>query len=284
MRCNIIGAGRLGKNIAYALSTAQIIDLRYVCNRHLDNAIQACQSIGYGTPISSLTELPQVDITWITCNDDSIESIVTFLTQYPILKPESIVVHCSGVLSSSLLAPLRSQGCSIASFHPLKSFRTGYLDANVFRQVDCVLEGDSKAIDWLSHSFSQIGAQLININEDAKIIYHAAATIASNYLVTLAATSEELLIKAGIPPVQSKNMICKLMQGTIDNLKQTQHIADSLTGPLMRGDLKTLELHLNELQNPTLAKLYKAAGLATIPLCRLTKDQVQNIKNLFEKE
>ncbi|CEG59073.1 Rossmann-like and DUF2520 domain-containing protein [Legionella fallonii] len=282
MKFNIIGAGRLGKNIALALSTAQIATLQSVCNQHPGSAKQSCHEMGLGNAVNELTELPEADITWLTSNDDSIKLIVTSLAELSLLKPKSMVIHCSGVLNSTLLEPLRAQGCLVATFHPLKAFRTGYLSADAFNNVDCVVEGDQEVCSWLHQAFTQLGAHLFTINSTAKAAYHAAACLASNYLITLASCSEQLLLKAGIPQEQAKRLICKLMQGNLNNLQEIPVIAESLTGPLMRGDNETLALHLQAIEDPTVEKLYKTAGLATLPLTQLSKDKKQIIAELLE--
>jgi predicted short-subunit dehydrogenase-like oxidoreductase (DUF2520 family) len=283
MKFNIIGAGRLGKNIALALSTAQIASLQSVYNLSLNSAQQSCHDIGSVNPVNKIDMLPMADITWITCNDDSIRPIVTILAEHSLLKPGSLVVHCSGVLNSTLLTPLKAQGCFIASFHPLKAFKTGYLNADAFNKVDCVLEGDEEACTWLTHSFSGLGANILTIKPEAKAAYHAAACMASNYLITLASCSEQLLLKAGLTQEQTRPIICKLMQGNLNNLQEAKLISESLTGPLMRGDYETLSLHLQAIENPAMKEFYKAAGLATLPLTHLTHNKKQTITALLKK-
>jgi predicted short-subunit dehydrogenase-like oxidoreductase (DUF2520 family) len=281
MKFNIIGAGRLGKNIALALSSAQIASVQSIVNRSVNSSERSCHEIGSGTFVSNIEDLPSANITWITTNDDSIRSIVSILAERAQLNPESLVIHCSGVLNSALLEPLKAQGCFIASFHPLKAFRTGYVDANAFDKVECVVEGDEKACRWLRHSFTALGSNIITIKPDAKVAYHAAACMASNYLVTLASCSEQLLLQAGLTAEQAQKMIGKLMQGNLNNLQETKLIAEALTGPLMRGDKETLSLHLQAIANPILLNFYKAAGLATLPLTQLPNDKKQSIANLL---
>lgn len=280
MKCNIIGAGRLGKNIALALSKAQLISLISICNRSLESAQKAHHELGYGQAIDKIEHLPAAEVTWICCNDDAIEDVVATLAQSATLKPGSFVIHCSGVLSSALLAPLKKQGCLVASFHPLKAFKTNYLEPTAFKQVDCVLEGDHEVCAWLKHSFTQLGAHLIAIKPEAKAIYHAAACMASNYLITLASCSEELFLKAGINPQQARRMIIHLMQGNLHNLLQTSSIAESLTGPLARGDVQTIALHLEAIDNPDIKRLYQSAALTTLPLAPLSAEMKQKIINL----
>ena len=284
MKFNMIGAGKLGKNIALALAKAQIASLQSVVNLKISSAELSCQEIGLGTAVQKIEDLPPADIFWITSNDDSISPIVSILAESSLLKPGNLVIHCSGVLNSTLLAPLRGQGCFVASFHPLKAFRSGYLDASAFNNVECVLEGDEGACSWLTHSFTTLGANIITIKPDAKATYHAAACMASNYLITLASYSEHLLLNAGLTPEQARKIISDLMQGNLNNLRESRFIADALTGPLMRGDTETLSLHLQAIDNPILSNFYKAAGLATLPLTDLTIDKKQCIANLLKMD
>ena len=266
MRSNLIGAGKLGKNIAHSLVTKNLITLQSICNRSLESAKKACQEIGAGNYVAHFEQLPKADLIWICSSDDSIQLIVEQLLNYALIKKDSIVIHCSGALSSDILSPLKSQGCHIASLHPVKAFKSEPLVANAFDQVVCTIEGDEVACTWLQQTFPELGAELIKINSEGKAGYHAAASIASNYLITLAACSEELLLKAGIKKDQARTIICKLMQGTINNLQESDLIANALTGPLMRGDSNTIALHLQAIESPTTLALYKTAGIATLPL------------------
>lgn len=284
MKCNIIGAGRLGKNLALALFQAQLISSFSICNRSLDSAQKVCQELGCGQAIANLEHLPAAELTWICCNDDAISDVVDTLVQYPVLKPQSLVIHCSGVQTSRLLQPLKQQGCFVASFHPLKAFKSNYLDAAAFQHVDCVLEGDAEVCSWLTHAFTQLEANLIAIEADTKVAYHAAACMASNYLITLAACSEELFLHAGINPQQSRQMMVNLMQGNLNNLLQTPHIAESLTGPLARGDLQTIALHLQAIENPEIKRLYQSAALSTLPLTQLSLETKEKIRALCSSD
>lgn len=282
MNSTIIGAGRLGKNIAYALHKAKIATIEQICNRSLDSAQQACLELGIGQAVASTAQLNSADIVWITCGDDAISEVVQSLNESSVLKAGCFVIHCSGVLNSSILAPLKNQGCFIASFHPLKAFKTGYIDKEAFRQVHCVMEGEPQVCQWLNDAFTQLEAQVITINPEAKSAYHAAAILSANYLITLAASSEELLFQSGLTKEQARTMICHLMQGNIDNLKQVEHISEALTGPLTRGDTQTLALHLQAIKNPIISNLYKAAGLATLPLTQLPQSKLESIIKMLE--
>lgn len=278
---NIIGAGRLGKNVALALVKSGQASLGGVCNQNTVRAELAIRQIGCGIAVECLEDLPAANLTFITTPDDSITRIVRDLVKKKSLSFGSLVVHCSGVLNSDILSPLREQGCHIASFHPLKAFRDGAMQADVFNRCDCVLEGDSEALEILIPMVRLLGANPVTINAEKKASYHAAAVMASNYLVTLAANAVELFLQAGMDAVQAKDIVDHLMQGSLDNIRQSPTMASALTGPLMRGDSATISQHLAALENSQTRTLYEAAAYATLSLTNLSDKNKAEITQCF---
>lgn len=277
MNFNIIGAGRLGKHIARALSNAGLGSLLGVCNKHYASAIQSCHELGFGQAFQCIGDLPFAEVVWLTCNDDAIASVVSQLQ----CRAGTLVIHCSGVLSSAILEPLHSQGCYVASLHPLKAFTSDYVSTNAFDGIDCIMEGDELACRWLKATFERLHATIGTIHPEAKAAYHAAACLVANYSVTLSACAEELLLESGMSHEQTQRIICSLMQGSINDIGRTKKSAKSLTGPLMRGDVKTLAMHLAAINNQAIKNLYKAAGLATLTLTALPDETIQNIQSLL---
>lgn len=273
MRVNIIGAGRLGKNLALSLVSHADAALVAVYNCRLDSALAAVAELGVGMAVGALADLPAVDVTFITTPDDSIASVAAALPA-----SGSMVVHCSGVLSSDVLLPLKKKDCSVASIHPLRAFRSKHVSPDAFLACDCVVEGDERAVQILTTLFTTLGAQVMPITAAKKRTYHAAAVMASNYLVTLAGCAVELLMEAGLPEKQAQGMAQRLMQSSLTNLHNTNHTADALTGPLARGDLNTIDQHLHAIKTPHIQALYRAAGLATLPLTHLDHEVLNALR------
>lgn len=281
MLFNVIGAGRLGKHIAKALSDSGLVSLAGVCNRHQQSSTEAITHLKTGQAFACLDELPAADIVFITTPDDMISSIAQTLATKGLLKPNTTVIHCSGIMGSDLLSPLKAQQCHIASFHPLKAFHHNSLDASVFKDCFCTIEGDEQALRLLKSLFTPLGAQLMTIEADKKTTYHAAAVIASNYLITLAAVAYDLLAQSGINAPDAKLMITHLMQSNLNNINAAPSIAATLTGPLVRGDIATITKHLQALDLP-IQSFYKAAGLMTLPLTDLNEHQKTTFNALFQ--
>jgi len=106
---------------------------------------------------------------------------------------------------------------------------------------------------WLAET---LGLQAFEVTDAERTLYHAAAVIGGNFLVTLHAVATRLLIEAGAPP----GAIVPLMVRTIENEFE-------LTGPIVRGDWSTVEAHVAILEEraPDLVPLYRALAAATRP-------------------
>ncbi|MGQ3889121.1 Rossmann-like and DUF2520 domain-containing protein [Legionella sp. CNM-1927-20] len=276
---NLIGAGRLGKNLALSLISTGQGSLRGILNKSFTSAKQTYLLLNQGKPVASLTDLPPANITFITTPDDDIAPMALELALKKVIVPGSIVVHCSGVLSSDVLKPLQEQGCFIASFHPLKAFRADLLDQNSFKDCDCAIEGDEQAIAILATLFKPLGANLVTVDASKKTLYHAAAVLAANHLVTLAAQAIELLIEAGIQEQEAKPIITRLMQTSLTNIQCAPNLAAALTGPLVRGDINTIAKHIKAQENLSTLSLYKSLSLQALPLTTLSSAK----KNLLIK-
>lgn len=272
MKFNIIGAGRLGKNLALSLVSGHAHQLVAICNQTLESAVIALTELGSGIAVKTLAELPAVDLTFITTPDDTINTLVAAWK-----KPSGIIVHCSGALSSDILAPFKNKGCSVASIHPLRAFRKK-LHVDAFKDCYCVVEGDNEATTLLTDLFKGMGAHVIPISAVKKNTYHAAAVMASNYLVTLAGSAATLFMDAGLSDSQARDMTQNLMQSSLANIQHTTRLADALTGPLARGDIETINTHLHAIEEPHIEALYRAAALATLPLTDLDVDALHALR------
>ena len=99
-----------------------------------------------------------------------------------------------------------------------------------------------------------LGLRPFELDDSARVLYHAGAAVASNYLVTLRRAAGRLLADAGAPP----EALDPLMRGTIDN-------GFELTGPIARGDVATVEAHEQAIAaaEPDLLEVYRVLADAT---------------------
>jgi predicted short-subunit dehydrogenase-like oxidoreductase (DUF2520 family) len=283
MHVNLIGPGRVGQALAASLLQTSSYSLMGIYHPNIEQAKKITQQLKQGIPCDTLAALPTADITFITTPDDTIPSLCTQLSNEATLKPESIIAHMSGILDSDVLMPVKKQNVSIGSLHPLKAFRkTHKPEHHAFKNVDCAIEGEARAVTCLTTLAQTLGAHVFDLAPEKKATYHAAAIMASNYLVTLAAASSTLFKEAGIADDDALKLCTRLMQTSLDNLKHVQTPEQALTGPLMRGDINTLKQHLHHIKSPITQTLYQAAGLATLALTTLPCDKIDAIKKCLQ--
>ncbi|HKP46044.1 MAG TPA: DUF2520 domain-containing protein [Pyrinomonadaceae bacterium] len=266
---SIIGAGRIGHALGLALKAAEY-PIAAVVTKTASHAKNAAASIGLSTLALSadeLTRLPPSDIVLICTPDDAIESVAKRLVK---TRPgaKTIFLHTSGALPAAVLAPLANAGFSTGSMHPLVSISDPIIGANVFRGAFFCLERDATGIDTARELVKDLGGESFTISAEMKPLYHAAAVMASPHLVSLFDLAVQMLAACGVKPKRAHEILVPLVETTFKNLKvsDTEH---SLTGTFARGDVETIERHLQALRAARLSEaeaVYRLLGEHSLEL------------------
>ena len=237
---SIIGCGITGRSLGALWRRQQTFKLQELCSRTLDSALSARDFIGAGSVKKSITALSAANVFLISTTDDQIEIAAKELASHCVVRAGDLVFHCSGALTSSALSSLQEQGAWTASVHPIKSFATADSVVESFSGTFCAMEGEQKALNRLKPAFESIGAQVISIAPEKKVLYHASMSLLCNYLCALMDIGLECLESSGMPRDQAKHAIKPLTQETLGNIF-SMDTTDALTGPIARGDLQTLK-------------------------------------------
>jgi predicted short-subunit dehydrogenase-like oxidoreductase (DUF2520 family) len=203
----------------------------------------------------------------IAAADDQIAQCCAELARSGRLSADAIVFHCSGALRSMELQPAIKQGAAAASVHPIRSFADPEQIAKDFAGTYCGIEGDPRALDLLGEAFSAIGARMVPIDADFKIVYHSAAVFACNYLATLLDVAQQAYVKSGIPHEAALKLMEPLVRETVDNVFRLGP-AQALTGPIARGDVATAVKQYRAVRawDKRYGALYKRFGKLTAAL------------------
>ncbi len=267
----IIGFGRVGQAFYRTLPKAgyQVVSV-FSKSPHNISVFET----GFPTKKDQLGEL-----ILLTVPDDEIEAISTKLSDAFSSFEGKKIVHCSGTISSDILIALKEKKAAIASFHPIQAIS---IDTDSFDSTWFDVEGDEEAIEYFASLCKELGANILPISKSAKPYLHVAAVVASNYLVTLMKIAEEIAEIGGIDKAQTMSAMLPLMQSAINNI-EANGTQNSLTGPISRGDVKTVQNHIDILQKQEqLLALYKALGLATVDLSKAPDESLQEIKKLLQ--
>lgn len=177
-----------------------------------------------------------------------------------------VVLHLSGVHDHHVLGPLRERGAGCGSLHPLQTVPDPTTAAERWRGAYAAVEGDDRAVQEAERIARLLGMTPVRLPAGAKVLYHAGAVVASNYVVALAAIASRLAETAGLPPEIASRIYQPLLGGAVANLADASPAA-ALTGPIRRGDHDTVAAHLAALE-PEDRRLYAVLGLETLRLAR----------------
>jgi predicted short-subunit dehydrogenase-like oxidoreductase (DUF2520 family) len=163
------------------------------------------------------------------------------------------VAHVSGATPLAALDPHVRR----FSLHPLQTFTRARGPEQLDGAWAAVTAENEDARRVAYELASTLGLKPFDLDDGERVLYHAGAAVASNYLVTLYRAAAALVEDAGAPP----EALVPLMQRTIDN-------GFELTGPIARGDWDTVAAHLEAIRErrPELEPLYRVLADATATL------------------
>lgn len=267
-RVSCIGLGRVGITLTRAIASVEGFEIGELVSKSFESAQRAQKEIQKGTAVHSIHDIKPSALIIIATNDDSIKSVAVELSTAQAVETETVVFHCSGALTSTILMQGRIKHA--AGIHPLKSFASPERAGRSFAGTLCAVEGEEYACGVVEALFIKLGAKPFRISPDKKPMYHAGSVFASNYLHALYDIADGLFAQCGIESSKRGEIIHSLMQGTLDNIAAEGHVS-SLTGPAVRGDTEILKKHLDALEvaAPDAGALYKA--LAGYLVNNLTK-------------
>lgn len=177
------------------------------------------------------------------------------------------VVHCSGAHSLDILEPAHRAGAGTGSFHPLQTFASIEQAIKNIHGSVFGIEAEEPLRTLLKEMAEALSGEPVMLRAEDKVLYHAAAVFACNYLVTLVKLATDLWQTFGVSQTQATRALLPLLQGTLNNIGNVG-LPNCLTGPIARGDLGTIRRHLEALERaaPSILNTYKELGLQTVPI------------------
>lgn len=272
----IIGLGRLGSALAKHLHSAGYCVSEIICRdrQSLSRARKLARSIRADATTLQNTNLDS-DIIWLCVPDSQIEPVANALAASS--WKGKLALHSSGVLTSDALASLRKSGASVASAHPLMTFVRG--SAADLSGVPFAIEGDGAAVRAARSIVLHLGGRPVAIRKADKPAYHLFATMICPLLISLLASSERSAKLAGMSPAAARRRMLPIIRQTISNYEELG-AATAFTGPLVRGDVETVRLHLKELsRSPALKAVY--VSLAEAALQNLPQRNAKQIRTML---
>ena len=283
VKLGFIGAGTVGSALALRLSSKgyQVVAVSSRGQTSARNLAQliTCRAFDNNQDVADAAEL-----VFITTPDDVIATVASEVQWHP----EQNVVHCSGADSTQILEPAKKLGAQVGVIHPLQTFASAKEAIENMPGSTFALEAEEPLLTTLKEMATALEGYWIELEAKDRVVYHAAAVIACNYLVALVKLATDLWQTFNIPTPQATQALLPLIRGTIHNI-ETVGIPQCLTGPIARGDTGTIKKHLEALQKvaPAILPTYRELGLQTIPIAlakgRINQKQAQELQELMKQ-
>ncbi len=285
-RIAILGAGKVGTAMGYLLKRAGH-DIVAVGDLFLEEAQRAVAFTG-GEPTTDLVHAARgADCILITTNDDAISAACKTVATGGGIDKGDKVFHASGAGGLDLLREAKHHGAHVACIHPLQTFADVESAIAKIPGSTFGITADEEILPWADRIVGDLGGRPFHVTGEDKALYHAAACMASNYLVTLIYVVEEMYGRMGLSREDAIRAFWPLVKGTIGNL-EIKGTIPSLTGPIARGDGGTVRKHIRGLRKrfPGLLKLYREMGLFTAEVAAqkgtVKDEQLEEIRSILK--
>ena len=233
----VIGYGRLGKTIIRSYPDRVAGVVTRVGGRDLD--LLDTESID----LESISELERVDTCWLAVPDSEVPALARRLSVLRLPPQLSLLVHSSGVLGNQVLHEVAERGVMTAALHP-NLILTG--SSEFPPSTLWGLSSDSADRRRISRLVDHGIDQIVQIPDEYRPLYHAAATLVANYPLLLAESSRQLYRASGIDEAVGRQLISGYLRSALDLVSGTQEqtsLLSDLTGPVARRDTSTIALH-----------------------------------------
>lgn len=265
----IVGPGRVGLSLGAALVRNRAVERLTFQGRAPEPPPHPVfdssdPPVGYRSALQPLPEGTTVLV--LAVPDRALPEVAHGLARVGPAPRGCAALHVSGALSADVLAPLHAAGYSVGSLHPLQTLADPWDGVRRLVGAWFAVAGEPAALSTARRLVRALEGRDFVVAARDRPLYHAAAVFASNYLVALAETGIQLFEQAGVPADAAPEAVYSLMRGAIANLEQLG-VTSGLTGPVARGDVDTVRMHLARLSADE-RELYCALGRRTLAIAR----------------
>ena len=275
MNIGLIGCGKVGVSLFHTLKRKNrivgVYDIKKNNQRRAVKLLRLSKNPGYEEICLKSQAI------FFATPDDGIKK--AFVKAEPLLKGKKYVFHFSGLLPSTIFK--KKKNIYRASVHPFTTFPKIVL-ASAREKYNVFIEGDKLAIKAAKEIFKGQNFRIKQIKIQHKLKYHLIGVFSSNLLVGLVAVIEKLSKEIGWTKKDRNVLISSIMKTTLNNVVRNG-VTDSISGPLERGDIQTVEKHLKLLKkNRNLLNIYRTLSLAILENIADNSDK-NKFKDLLNK-
>jgi predicted short-subunit dehydrogenase-like oxidoreductase (DUF2520 family) len=237
----------------------------------------AARAAGAVAGVASFSAAPpdlllEADAVVLAVRDAVIHDVATMLVATGLITRRHVLLHCSGAISArEAFGSLSASIGGVGTMHPLRAIADGRTAMRTMRGTVFGVEGDDAGRITAEALVRACGGMPLALDGGQMGAYHAAAAMASNFVVALVDAATTVLSRAGVDADAARTALVALAQGSLTNVGE-RGVDGGLTGPIRRGDLPTVQRHLDALSAPDsppeLLAMYRVLGEQTLAIAR----------------
>lgn len=255
----IISAGRVGAVLGAALGRAGHTIV--AAHARSEESIERAEVLLPGVPLQDVEEIVRTcELVLLALPDRELPGLVEGLAKAGAWQPGHLVVHTAGSMGVEVLAPAAVMGALGLAIHPAMTFTGTSLDLS--RLVDCpfAVSGPATILPVAQALVTEIEGIPFEVPSERRALYHAALAHGGNHVVTVVTQAMRMLEEAGIDDPGA--FLGPLVGASVDGALRSREAL--LTGPVVRGDVPTIEKHVDVLSEyPDVLSTYRAIASAT---------------------
>lgn len=257
----VVGAGRVGAVLAAGLRAAGHPVV--AAAGESDASRRRAAELLPGVPLRKPSDVSRAaDLLLLTVPDDMLPNVVRVLADSGAIREGQVVAHTSGRHGLAVLAPAAAVGARVIALHPAMTFTGTAVDIDRLRGCVFGLTAGEGERELAARLVADLGGTANWVPEEMRTLYHAGLAHGANHLVTLVSEAMGLLAAAGVG--DPAGTLRPLLDAALDNA--LEHGDAALTGPIVRGDVKTVAAHLKDISGnaPDTLPSYVAMAWATL--------------------
>ena len=284
IKIGFIGPGKVGVSLGRYF-THRGIKLSGFYGKNIETTSEAAKitKSKFYTNIQDI--IKESDILFITTPYDIISIIDRELSKFDLTNKS--VCHTSGSIKSNVLYNAKDSGALIYSIHPMFAFSNKNTNLkeleNIYFSIesDVLKEPSSIENNTVINLIKSLGNKFFLRSKETSSIYHLANVFVSNLTLSLLDIGTSYLKKLGLTEDEALGAIRPLVEGNIGSIFEKGFV-NSLTGPVLRGDVTTIKNHLSVLENKD-NELYNILSLNLLKLVAI-RDNNASILNIKDND
>jgi len=240
LKIGFIGAGKVGISLGRYFEHNGFEISAYFNRSYLDITQYGFEKKQFLNSIKDVVN--SSDIIFITVTDTAISDMWNSIKELSI--KNKIICHCSGCLSSDIFEGIEKLDAFPCTLHPMLAINSRNISIEKLSKAFFTIEGNKYARNMVRKIIEKCGNKYSFINACDKVKYHTAACFVSNLVIAINKIGFDIFKQCGFSQSNSRYAVNTLMFENIKNVCENG-IIDSLTGPVERNDIITIEKHLN---------------------------------------